>query len=55
MVCTETGNYADMKGVVEKLCHQTGACSYDQKQQLDALFGNLGAVEKEQNESGDSK
>lgn len=41
MVCTESQSLADIKGAIEKLCHQTKHCTYEQVKSIDDFFGHI--------------
>lgn len=40
-VCTSANNFADIKGQLEKLCHESRRCSYEQVKALEAFFGKI--------------
>jgi hypothetical protein len=48
MVCTLSDNFADTEAVIEKLCHDTKKCTYEEKEQLAFFFQHLSQVAGEQ-------
>lgn len=40
-LCEDADAFADWKAAMEKLCSQTGDCTYEQKQQMDIFFSRV--------------
>jgi hypothetical protein len=48
MLCTESVNFAEMKKVIEQLCHSSKNCDYATKEKLAAFFDRVERVAKKQ-------
>lgn len=44
MTCTAPENFADTKGVLEKLCHDTGECVYIQNEAVQNFFRAINEI-----------
>lgn len=44
MVCTKAQNFAEMKAAVEKLCHKSKLCTYEDRQLMRAFFERVDEV-----------
>lgn len=50
MICSDPGVFAENKAVIEKLCYQTGNCTYEMKKQLELFFYNVNEIKKVRDE-----
>lgn len=41
MICESTDVFADLKSVIEKLCHDTGKCDVQTEKQADVFFSKV--------------
>lgn len=44
-VCADSSAFANMKAAIEKLCHQTDNCTYQDTQAINAFFDRINSVD----------
>jgi hypothetical protein len=46
MLCTSADSFANWKSALEKLCHQTGNCTYELKKNLTEFFNKVSSFQE---------